>query len=532
MKKPASLWKSLWAGAALLAACTILLEALAAQPTSAPRGPRLGVLLVVDQMRADYLERYRERFKDGFKRLTELGAIFSEARYQYASTETAQGHALMLSGWSPSVTGIVGDSWYDRQVGSQVIAGESLLHRVLDGPESGGSPEQLLVHTLGDALKQQDPRSLVLTTCWKRYAAVLMGGHHGDAAYWFDAASGRMVTSDYYMRAYPAWVTDFNRASPTLPFLGKAWLTHVLGAGDRPDEAYHTTLRATPFANEILLDFAKSLVRASDLGTHEHPDLLGVSFSGLDYVGHEYGPETPEFDATLDALDRQLGDLLRALDEKVGASAYVLALVADHGAAFLPEKMRERGEDAGRLHDKALQAEIVKALTAQFGEGQALIQAFEQPEFYLNYAEARRRGIDDRALEEAVVTAARAQPGIARVYTRSQIMGAAGTDDHLLQSVAAGFYPARSGDIYMIVKPNYIIWDRPGTMHGTPYDYDTHVPLIFYGQGVKRGTFTTPVPMNDLAPTLGRLLGVDFKGDPKSRVLEEALTPRPAPVPR
>ena len=487
--------------------------------------PRVAVLIVVDQMRADYLQRYADRFHDGFKRLVEHGAVFSEARYPYASTKTAEGHALMLSGWSPSGSGIIGDSWYDRAAKAAVVAGASAQHRLLDSSGEGGSPEQLLVHTLGDALKAQRPRSHVFTASWKRYAAVLNGGQHPDAAYWFDVVTGHMVTSDYYMAKYPAWVTRFNARDITAPYFGTPWLGHPMGAGTQPNEAFRTNFRATPFANDVLLAFAKSLISNGDVGRDDDPDLIAISFSALDYVGHQYGPETPEFDSTIEALDRQIGDLLRTLDSDVGEGKYAVVLTADHGAPLAPEKERARGLDAGRLDVAAFRTAVETAVGKQLGLTSPAILALDPPELYLDYASAAAHGVGASALDGAIVAAIQAQPGIAHAYTVDDLRSAASSPDPFVKAVAAGFYASRSGDIHVLVKPNYIFYGGSGVMHGTPYEYDAHVPMIWIGAGIKPGTNRERVRINDLAPTLGALLGIPYKGDPDGRVLTQALQP-------
>ena len=488
-----------------------------------PARPRVAVLIVVDQMRADYLQRYADRFHDGFKRLLDRGAVFTEARYPYASTKTAEGHALMLSGWSPSGSGIIGDSWYDRAGKASVVAGASAQHRLLESNGEGGSPEQLLVHTLGDALKAQHPRSHVLTASWKRYAAVLNGGQHADAAYWFDVVTGHMVTSDYYMTKYPAWVTRFNARDLTAPYFGTPWLGHPMGAGTQPTEASRNNFRATPFANDVLLAFAKSLIANGDVGRDDDPDLVAISFSALDYVGHLYGPETPEFDATIEALDRQIGDLLRALDAEVGEGKYAVVLTADHGAPLAPEKERARGIDAGRLDLAAFRSAVENAVRKSLGLTAPAILALEPPELYLDYASAAANGVGAAALAGAIVAAIQAQPGIARAYTVDDLRAAAASTDPYVKAVAAGFYASRSGDVHVLVKPNYFFYGSTGVMHGTPYEYDAHVPMIWMGAGIRPGTNRDRVRINDLAPTLGALLGIRYKGDPEGRVLTQAL---------
>ena len=485
--------------------------------------PRLVVLIVIDQMRADYFQRYGGQFTDGFKRLWDSGAVFTEARYPYASNKTAQAHALMVSGWSPSASGIVGDRWLERSAGAMVAAGASATHKLVGSSAAGGSPQQMKVSTVGDALKAAHPGSIVLAASWKQYTAVFNGGQHPDGAYWLDEASGRMVSSDYYMRAYPAWTAPFTQTDLTAPLFGSVWQGHHLGVGVQPDQIFRNRVRYSPHGNSILLSFAKALVDRSGVGTDSDPDFVAISFSSLDFVGHEYGPETPEFDETILKLDRDVGDLLRALDAKVGAGSYTVALTADHGAALVPEKQQARGIDAGAISTIGYQAAVDAAVTAKLGIQGPIISSLEPPEIYLNYPGAEAQNISRDTLDRAVVEASQAYPGIARAFTVHEIAGAANSRDPILEAVADGFYADRSGDIFVLVKPNYIFWSGGGTTHGTPYDYDAHVPLIFMGAGVKPGSYDQRVRMNELAPTIGHLLGVSYKGDSKGRVLSEAV---------
>ena len=339
----------------------------------------------------------------------------------------------------------------------------------------------------------------------------------------FDVVTGHMVTSDYYLSTYPEWVRRFNEHDLSAPYFGHPWLGHPMGRGTEPDEAFRTNFRASPFSNEILLAFAKTLIEDSGVGGDDEPDLVAISFSGLDYIGHQYGPETAEFDATIEALDRQIGDLLRTLDARVGEGKYTVALTADHGAALVPEKETGRGHDAGRLDPAVFRAAVEQAVAKQLGLTSGVFLAFDPPELYLDYASAAVHGVTPAALERAVVAAIQSRPGIARAYTVDDVRAAPASADLLVMAVADGFYASRSGDIHVLVKPNYIFWGGAGTTHGTPYDYDAHVPLILMGAGVKSGQYANRVRINELAPTLGRLLDVAYTGDPQGRVLTEAL---------
>ena len=508
----------------------VLLVASLAARTPAPQGqpaqrnrPRLVVLVVIDQMRADYLQHYDASITGGFRRLQAGGAVYTHAYYPYASTETAQGHTTMVTGESPSVSGVVGDTWYDRGRKTPVTAGDSREHNLIGGAPRGGSPEQLLVPTLGDIMKIRSPSSLVMATSWKRYCAVLMAGMHGDAAYWFDTTTGQMVTSDYYARVYPAWVGAFSTADPTRAYFGKEWLGHKFSTRPAPDAQFRTAVGQSPYGNQMLLDFATQLLANTQLGQDSVPDFLGVSFSSTDLVGHLYGPFTPELDDTFLQTDKYLGAFMASLDARVGAGNWTMALVADHGVAELVEQVKARGEDAGRINAAAFRTALVKDLTARVGpDADRLIEAVETPELYLDYAEATRRGIDAHTLERAVADIAMKQPGIAKAFTRSEIMGAAPTSDPLLRAVAEGFYAGRSGDIYVIVKPNYVFYGATGTTHGTPHEYDAHVPLIFYGSGIAKGIHNERVVINDLTPTLAAVADVQMPALP-GRVLTDAI---------
>jgi predicted AlkP superfamily pyrophosphatase or phosphodiesterase len=426
----------------------------------------------------------------------------------------------MVSGWSPSGSGIVGDSWYDKSTKTTVIAGASPRHKLTGTAVLGGSPEQMLVRTVGDALKERHPQSVVLTASLKQYSAVLNGGHHPNGAYWFDVATGRMVTSDYYVSTYPAWTTRFNAEDLTAPFFRKSWMNHVLGTGSVPDVASRNAFRNTPYANEIITEFAKAMVERGGIGTDADPDLIAVSFSATDTVGHQYGTDSPEYEATLEALDHQLGDLLRTLDKKLGKDGYTLALTADHGSAPTPEKEITLGHKAGRLNSQTFIGNLEATVSRQLNVSKPLILSFQNSELYLDYASVT--GVSQEVLDRTVTRAVEAQPGIARAYSKADIAAAGRSNDRLLKAVAEGYYPGRSGDIYVLVKPGYM-FAAVGTTHGTPYDYDAHVPLILFGAGVRPGKYEQHIRINDMAPTIGYFLGIDFKGDSKSRVLKEAL---------
>ena len=335
-----------------------------------------------------------------------------------------------------------------------------------------------------------------------------------------------MVTSDYYTRAYPSWTAPYTQTDLTAPLFGTTWQGHHLGVGVQPDEPFRYRVRYSPHGNSIVLSFAKAIVERSGVGADADPDFVAISFSSLDFVGHEYGPETPEFDETLQNLDRDVGELLRTLDAKIGPANYAVAFTADHGVALVPEKQQARGIDAGAISTLGFRAAVDAAVSAKLGIRGPITSGMEPPELYLNYQSAASQNVSREALDRAVVEAAQAQPGIARAFTVADLARAAGSGDPILEAMADGYYAERSGDLHILVKPNYIFWSGGGTTHGSPYDYDAHVPLIFMGVGVKPGRYDQRIRVNELAPTLGHLLGVPFKGDAKGRVLLEAMKNR------
>jgi arylsulfatase A-like enzyme len=297
-----------------------------------------------------------------------------------------------------------------------------------------------------------------------------------------------------------------------------------MGTGTAPNAAYRAAFQITPFANDVLLAFVQTLIQHSGIGQDAEPDILTVSFSALDFVGHQYGPETPELDATIEAQDRQIGDLLRTLDARFGRGNYTAVLTADHGAPLIPEKQLARGVDAGRIDSQKFRTAVDAAVAAKLNVPGPFIESLQAPELYLNYNAAAMKGVTRSKLDAAMVEAIQAQPGIARAYTVDDVVTAEASNDPYVKAVAAGYYADRSGDIHVLVKPNYIFWTTSaGVTHGTPYDYDNHVPLILYGFGIKPGQYREKTRVNELAPTLGKLLGVAYKGDPQGRVLTEAL---------
>jgi hypothetical protein len=526
-----------------------------AAPAAEDGRVRLAVLVVFDQLRADYLSRWQDLFgADGFRRLERDGAWFQNCYYPYAVTVTGSGHASIPTGTSPATHGIVENEWYDRTAGELVYCVTSDRYRQVPPPlpllqskkkPAGASPDRLLAPTLADALKAATGgKGRVVALSFKDRSAVLPGGRQPDACYWFDPTGGTFVTSTYYRDRVHPWVDDFNRGKPGDRWFGHDWTRLRLdldyeqhsGPDDQDGEGrgilqgrtfphpmtaaltapgglFYQALYTSPFGNELLLDFVKRAVDAEELGRHDAPDLLCVSFSSNDAIGHVWGPDSQEvLDVTLrsDAIVR---DLLAHLDARVGKGRYVLALTADHGVCPLPEVSRRQGRDAGRLPLDFLAGKAETFLDDTFGAADGKdrwLETAPPPWVYLNRKLLDQRGLKSSQVESALAGWLKKQPGIQTVYTRSQLVQGVPAGDAVGQAVLRSFYPERCGDLMIVLKPYWLFSSLlMSTTHGTPHDYDTHVPLLVYGPGVKAGVRQDAVTPQAVAAILAHGLGIE-----------------------
>ncbi|HAZ09121.1 MAG TPA: hypothetical protein DCZ01_11520 [Elusimicrobia bacterium] len=466
----------------------VVLAVFVCAPSSASAfaKPKLGVVLVVDQMRADYLERDAS-FSGGFKRLASQGAVFTQARHLHIPTETAPGHAAISTGRLPAVHGIVANDWYVRVAGAETYC-------VADAP-FGLGPAHLDGPTLADGLKASDPKARVFAVSSKDRAAVILGGRRADLALWFDRFSGEFTTSSYYRR--PAWLDAFNaklKASALLPVEGGRVASQTL---------------ATPALDRAVAELVSELVRREKVGRGPGTDLLLVSFSGTDTVGHRFGTEAPEMVEQLRSLDRLLGGLL--VDwSRASKGSLVLALTADHGAIPAPEDPMGKAMGVKRLDWDAFAADLEKILQKRWPAPRPWIVSNQVPHLYLDRARAEGLGLDWLSFLKEAASVLSKLEGVARVVVADQVP-VLGVDDPLAQILRRSYRPDRCGDIILIVAENYLLHDKaPGTSHGSAWLYDSHVPLVFWGRGVKAGHHDGPAAAVDLAPTFARLLGFDY----------------------
>lgn len=506
-----------------------------AQQPSNPAETRLVLLIAVDQFRYDYLTRFRTDFTGGFKRLLANGAVFTNAYLEHYPTVTAIGHSTMLSGATPSMSGIIGNDWFDRESGKSVQSiTDETVKPVGAADAAKASPRRLLVTTLGDEIRLASglpkgapnaPR--VVGISLKDRAAILPVGRGADAAYWFDTKTGSFVSSTYYMNDAPQWVRAFNSRRPADTLAGQAWLALSVGSPvlkqlpKEIDSKLYEAVYGSPFGNQMLLDFTSTAITEERLGQRGVVDLVSVSFSSNDSVGHTYGPDSPQVRDLAIRTDRAIGQLLDRVDKLVGLQHTIVALTADHGVAPLPESLTERSLPGGRMTNKELFGAIEQALTRRFGEGQWLMAtAGSSP--YLNYSLIEQKQLDATEVRRIAAAAAMRVPHVARVYTRDQLLRGEVANDLIGSRVLRGFNAQRSGDLEIILEP-YWMRQATGTTHGSPYNYDAHIPLILMGQGVKPGRYVGRVALNDLAPTLATLIDVDAPAASTGRVLIEAL---------
>ncbi len=497
---------------------------------SFPNRPKLVVVLVIDQFRYDYLMRFRPFFvKGGFNRLLEGGAVFTDCRYDYASTITGPGHATLLTGTYPNVHGIIENNWYDRDRQREVYCVEDPnTHLVADrekaSASAGFSPRNLTATTLGDELRMaSDFRAKAISISLKDRAAVLMGGHTPSAAYWYDVGSGRFVTSTYYMPKLPAWVDDFNKQIPTKRYCGRNWqaLPETPGAGGKvlsefrsasgetcPGAKFLGWLENTPFVNDVELGFAAAAVRSERLGQGPETDLLTLSLSVNDYIGHRFGPYSEEVtDATL-RTDRYLAAFFDDLDKYVGLGNVWIAFSADHGVAPSPAFIEEHKLGIGMAQPAAIRSAAEQALTQAFGPG-PWIEDEDEVYLFLNRDTLKRRHIPEAQAEAVAAQAAASLPDVAAAFTRTQFLTGSLPDSPVARKAAHSFNSKRSGDVFLVFMPFAVpSSSATGTTHGTPWNYDAQVPLIFWGSAFKPGFYSVKCQPIDLAATLAARLGL------------------------
>jgi predicted AlkP superfamily pyrophosphatase or phosphodiesterase len=548
----------------------ILVAATTTSRLSADEGKdeiRLVLQLTVDGLRADLLARYADRFgDDGFLFLKRYGTVFANAHYQHANTETIVGHATLATGAQPSVHGMIGNVWLDAENGELSYNIEDAEHPLIPTRDiavkgdqvdpaqqlartSGRSPRALLSETFADKLKAHSGgRSKVFAVSGKDRSAVAMGGRAGKA-FWMSTDSGDFISSTYYYESYPKWVAAWNAERKADEYAETEWqLMHGEGTyllAHQDDRAYETDLRgygrtfphrfgehgnkllytqlvASPRGDQLLSDFAKTLIGSEGLGQDGVPDYLSISFSGVDAVNHFFGPSSLENEDMLLQLDRTLADLLAYVDATVGLRHTLVVLSADHGFAELPEYKSEMGFDAGRLTTDVV-LEAAERITKQLYGLDNLVKFYYRPFVYLDEDVLVAADLNKKAVNESLAEALTREPGIYLAIATEGVEDK--PDSKLLGQIRNNIHPVRSGDIYVVQDPYWFNFDKGPVagMHGSPWSYDTHVPVIFAGNGIKSQIIYRPIQPADVAPTLAALLRMSPPASAQGTVLPEVF---------
>jgi len=538
------------------------------------RRPKLVVILVVDQMRSDYIDKFRANWTGGLKRLVDEGAWFHDAAYPYAATETCVGHSTISTGAFPATHGMISNEWWDREQQKDVTCTSNPNLKSVryggDTTDGGDDVNKMLIPAFADELKYQSIKpTRVVSFSLKARAAITLGGHQGDAVTWFDSSKGLWMTSSAYPTA--AFVDEYAEAHPVSADFGKTWapllpesayaydrtatgavfppgsgaaLPHPLRGADgtaKPDAIFYAQWQASPFSQAYLAEIAVDSVDKLHLGRGAGTDFLSVSFSSLDYVAHAFGPRSWEVQDELASLDHDLAIFFAHLDKSVGRGNYVVAFSADHGGAPIPEDLKKTGIDSGWLSLEDVRNRAEKALES-FDFPKPAIASVGGGDVYL------KPGVLDKLQSlpqayDALLKAIESVPGVARVYLANEVDGRPATLNPILRAESASFYKPRSGDLVIVPKP-YWPWDygtaknprRYGTTHGTPYYYDQRVPVIFMGYGIQPGEYHADATPADIAPTLAEICGITLVSrdghalpDALAKPLARAARPAPAP---
>lgn len=517
--------------------------------------PKLVVGLVVDQMRYDYLTRFADDFVEGgFKRFATEGFVCHNNHYSYAPTYTGPGHAAIYTGTTPAVNGVISNNWFDKRTGKTVYcAGDSTVSGVGTSAAGGKmSPHYLRSSTLCEQVElATNGRGKTIGISLKDRGSILPLGGGGDAAYWM--IGGDWVTSSWYADALPEWVSAYNANGKVDGWIAGGWdLLLDPEAYDeslpdnnpfegpytgqlRPTFPYDLTaaaaqnggrdiIKATPYGNTVTLDFAKTAVRMAGLGQDEHVDVLAVSCSSTDYVGHRTGPMSREAQDTYLRLDRDLADFFAFLDGEVGAGNYTVFLTADHGAVHVPSHLESLGIATGYWQPGNMVDSLKASMNARYGAGE-WIRNYSNEQVFFDHALMDARGVDVRQAEVFAADFMRGFEGVMQVYTGSALREGEFQGD-IASRIQRGYHHRLSGDVVVVLEPGWLQYGRTGTSHGSPFSYDTHVPFSLFGAGVTPGETFRETHVRDIAPTVSAILGVQAPTGTTGTVVPEVLGER------
>jgi len=506
--------------------------------------PKLVVAIVVDQMRYDFLENLSNRFtENGFKRLIDYGYNCKNNYFNYVPTVTGPGHASISTGSTPITHGVVGNNWYDREKKESIYCANDSDYKHIGGDAYSGnkSPNNLLVDTFADVNKLSNNNdSKTISVAIKDRGSILMGGKTADAAYWYYGKErAQWITSNYYMNELPDWVNNFNNEDNLEKYL-EDWVTfeeitnydnyeiddnnYEKQFKGKDNSAFPYSIKSlmkhndcfdmikeTPYGNSMTTDFAIEAIINENLGKSGFTDVLTIGYSSTDYVGHNFGVASVETQDVYIRLDREIAKLLSFLDKEIGENQYTLFLTGDHGVLEIPAFLSDSGVNATAISKEDLTEKALRKLYNVFAiEDEKFIVNVENNQIYLNDERIRELNLDKNIIIDELVEILQSFDFITNAYSAEFILNSQNLSGYekLIQN---GFHKERSGDIAFILKPNVIFHDRKGTTHGSGYNYDTHVPLIFYGNGIKNGETLDYTEIPDIAPTISELLGQKMK---------------------
>jgi predicted AlkP superfamily pyrophosphatase or phosphodiesterase len=513
--------------------------------------PTLIVGIVIDQMRYDYLTRFANRYgENGFKRLLDNGFSLENAHYNYTPTYTAPGHASIYTGTTPSNHGIISNTWYDKFEKKSVYCVDDFKYKTVgdNGDAGQKSPSRMFTTTITDQLHlAQNMRGKTIGIALKDRSAILPVGHTANAAYWFD---GSWISSSFYQEKLPDWVIKFNKNGDIERHLNTPWETlydiktytsslsdnnafEGLFTGEekpifpknipalKEKNGKNNLIKSIPAGNTFTVDFAKAAIIEENLGNSEDTDFLAISFSSTDYVGHKYGPDAIETEDTYLRLDKDLGILFSFLDTQIGKDNYVVFLTADHAAVQVPAYLQSLKIPAHYLNSSALKKFILQTSEKYFHSDE-IIQNVSNFQIFLNKEVIESLGLEVYKVAQKLADEALSFEGIYKTVT-ARTLQSTHFSDGILNSLQNGYNQKLSGDVLMIPYPATLNGGRTGTSHGSGYSYDTHIPMIFYGNGIKKGSSSKKYEIIDIAPTIAQLLQIEAPNGTTGKVITEIL---------
>ncbi|PQJ20706.1 alkaline phosphatase PafA [Tenacibaculum sp. SG-28] len=539
----------------LLITVLLLCASCKKQQNSTSKKPKLVVGIIVDQMRYDYLTRFDKKYgNNGFKRIINGGFSLENAHFNYIPTYTAVGHASVYTGTTPVNHGIIGNNWFDKYLEKSIYCVDDTNYSTVGNTSEAGkkSPYRMVTTTVTDQLRLgQNMRNKTIGIAIKDRSAILPAGHTANGAYWFDGGEeGKFITSSYYMKELPSWVQEFNASGKVDAYLSTPWetlydiATYTESIAD--DNNYEATfkgeekpvfphnipalraknnnysiLKGVPAGNTLTTDFAKAAIIGENLGKSEHTDFLAISYSSTDYVGHQFGVASKEIEDTYLRLDQDLASLFTFLDTNIGKNNYTLFLTADHAATEVPSYLQSLKVPASYFTSRKF-LNFLNATTLEKFQSEELILNISNFQIFLNKEKIKELKLNENTVAQTIADEAVKFKGIYKAVTARTMQTTTFTNG-ILNSLQNGYNQKISGDVLLVPNPSTISYPKKGTTHGSGYSYDTHVPIIFYGNGIKHGSSKKKYEIIDIAPTISNLLEIEFPNGNTGKIIEEAL---------